>query len=329
MLGMKSATSDYACCWCKVFKDNRWDMSFNQTYYNSTPLKRNLEEIRSMAGKKKDHFSCEWEPLLNIDLDHVVLDELHLLLRIMDVLIRDLILDAQEWDRREDRTKKRGEPKKLHIEKLQSTIRSCGIIFDIWEKTNADGKTAGEYDFTSLLGSDKKKLLHDLPDKLNANAEVIHPNTCETIVKLWKSFKDLYDIITDLTPSGEQIAKYFNQAKVWINLFVSLRDKRQGYRRANVTPYMHAMVFHIPTFLTKYGTVKMFSGQGVEKNNDVARNTVLRKSTKWNAPADILLLEQRQYQLRENERTKRSYQKRNLEYWNDELKDIRREKRQK
>jgi hypothetical protein len=35
-------------------------------------------------------------PLLNIDLDHVVMDELHLLLRVMDILIKNLIMDAVE-----------------------------------------------------------------------------------------------------------------------------------------------------------------------------------------------------------------------------------------
>lgn len=31
MLGLKGATSHYACAWCKIHKDNRWDMSFDLT----------------------------------------------------------------------------------------------------------------------------------------------------------------------------------------------------------------------------------------------------------------------------------------------------------
>ena len=41
---------------------------------------------------------------------------------------------------------------------------------------------------------------------------------------------------------------------------------------------MHAMVYHVPNFLKMFKSVKLFTGQGVEKNNDVARSTVLRKS---------------------------------------------------
>ena len=32
-----------------------------------------------------------------------------------------------------------------------------------WEKLNADGRNSGIYDFTSLMGSDKKILLEMLP----------------------------------------------------------------------------------------------------------------------------------------------------------------------
>ena len=65
---------------------------------------------------------------------------------------------------------------------------------------------------------------------------------------------------------------------------------------------MHAMAYHLPKLLETYKTVKLFSGQGVEKNNDVARSIVLKKSNNWNAAADILKLESRQWDMKEKER---------------------------
>ena len=61
---------------------------------------------------------------------------------------------------------------------------------------------------------------------------------------------------------------------------------------------MHAMVYHIPKFLEAYKTVKIFSGQGVEKNNDMARSIVLRKSNKWDGAGDYATLERRQVKCR-------------------------------
>ncbi|CAB3985615.1 Hypothetical predicted protein [Paramuricea clavata] len=56
--------------------------------------------------------------------------------------------------------------KLLTWQKRMATIRLCGVSFDIWEKKTEDGKASGQYDFTSLLGADKKNLLAELPDKL-------------------------------------------------------------------------------------------------------------------------------------------------------------------
>lgn len=59
--------------------------------------------------------------------------------------IRKITVTKNEWPK-----------KNFHLNELQKTVRSCGISFEIWDKTNADGKGSGQYDFTSLLGSDKK-----------------------------------------------------------------------------------------------------------------------------------------------------------------------------
>jgi len=257
--------------------------------------------MTKMSQKKgtQDKYSCEHEPLLKIELDHVVLDELHLLLRITDVLINNLVKEAVEWDKKDSCNKRKADQKDSHIKMLQSTIRSCGVSFDIWEKTNADGKGSGQYDFTSLLGSDKKKLLSDLPEKLDT---CVHKDTSQTVIQIWKDFHELYNIITSKNPSPDAVDQYFLKAKNWINLLTALKDKHLGYKRAAVTPYMHSLVYHI-------------LGQGVEKNNDMARNVVLHKSNNQNAAADVLKLESRQWELCERERSKRTYSKKNLAYW--------------
>lgn len=85
------------------------------------------------------------------------------------------------WDKKDNCNKKRVAQKNFHLNELQKTVRSRGISFEIWDKTNADGKGSGQYDFTSLLGSDKKKLLKDLPSKLPG---VIQSETAKTVQKL-------------------------------------------------------------------------------------------------------------------------------------------------
>jgi len=80
----------------------------------------------------------------------------------MDVLINNLVKEAVERDKQNNFKKKKMTRKESHIKTIQSTIQSCGVSFDIWEKTNAHSKGSGHCDFTSPLGSGKKKLLTDL-----------------------------------------------------------------------------------------------------------------------------------------------------------------------
>ena len=166
----------------------------------------------------------------------------------------------------------------------------CGVSFDIWEKPNADAKGSGQYVFASLLGPEKKKLLKELPDKFEG---VIRPAAESEVENLWVKFSIIYFTVTCKTPSEHMITDDFCKTQEWINLFLLLGDKCVGYKMAHVTPYMHAMVYHVPKFLQAYKTVTIFTGQGEEKNN-MARSIVLRKSNKLEEAGDVLKLESRQ-----------------------------------
>ena len=55
-------------------------MSKPQNYFWEEPLRRTLDSINKHA--KKQQYSCVHQPLVNIKLENVVLDELHLMLRV-------------------------------------------------------------------------------------------------------------------------------------------------------------------------------------------------------------------------------------------------------
>lgn len=63
------------------------------------------------------------------------------------------------------------------------------------------------------------------------------------------------------------IMTYFNpyfycKAKAWVSLFTSLGGISPDYVKAKVTPYMHAMVYHLPRFLAELQSIKKFTRQG-------------------------------------------------------------------
>lgn len=89
---------------------------------------------------------------------------------------------------------------------------------------------------------------------------------------------------------------------------------------------MHCIPYHIPKFVTDHGSLKMFTGQGVGKNNDDAKKLYFQKSNKWDATRDVLQLEAGQYALCGQEREKRQYRKRKSAYWETEISETRKKR---
>ena len=118
-MGMSGATSDHACLWCKVHKLLRWDMSKDLSDHNEE-LNRTLQEIKELSSSSNT-FSCVKRPLFNIPLDHISLDELHLMRRITDRMTENLITEVMEKDCKEDFNKAQGEEKGENIRILIKT----------------------------------------------------------------------------------------------------------------------------------------------------------------------------------------------------------------
>jgi hypothetical protein len=70
--------------------------------------------------------------------------------------------------------------------------------------------------------------------------------------------------------------------------------------------------------------LKSSLARGWKKIMMLARSVVLRKSNKKNPASDVLQLEFRQWELRDSERTEKSYSKNDTHYWETEIKNKRR-----
>lgn len=52
IMGLSGATSHYSCLWCTIHKDRRYDMSKAENYYESSPQKRTLEDLKRCCHLK-------------------------------------------------------------------------------------------------------------------------------------------------------------------------------------------------------------------------------------------------------------------------------------
>ena len=85
-----------------------------------------------------------------------------------------------------------------------------------------------------------------------------------------------------------------------------------------VTPHYsctHSKLFEL------HKSVKIFTGQGVDKNNDVACAISLRQSNKWDSAGDVLRQEQCRWELKELDLEVHSYTKHKESYWDVEIRE--------
>ena len=95
---------------------------------------RTLQSLKDCCTKQSinDRAGCVNPPLINIELCYVVADELHLLLRISDKLISNLVLQMAALDHA-GRVRCQASATS-HMDQLVAVIRSCGIHFSVSQK---------------------------------------------------------------------------------------------------------------------------------------------------------------------------------------------------
>ncbi|XP_067672134.1 uncharacterized protein [Haliotis asinina] len=313
ILGLGGVSCNHACAWCLMHRGDRHNMEHPLDYFNRDDMKRNRQQMTEHAVKCQ--FGVQHTPLLKIEVEDYVLDELHLLLRITDLLERNLIDEVKTRDE-EERTSK-GKP--THMDQLVKSIKACGVSFSFWED-----KETRKLKWTSLNGQEKRKLLAKLPQTLKGK---LKPNTEERVLTLWSSLFEIHNKIT----SSESVdaGEVFELSRNWVKTFLSLDKHLSGYSESNITPYVHCMVYHVPFMIRKFGSLRSFSCQAFEKRNDVIKKIHQRKSNKWDPTVEALQICKRMEESSKSTRDKRQYIKRKPEYWNEKIQQTRRAKRAK
>ena len=197
--GLGAASQDYACIWCKCPRNQRHDIQRVWSLSNSAQGARSLEEISSFAKSKK--FNCKATPLFNfIPIDHVIIDTLHLFLRISDNLTELLIRELRRKDACEKITTFHNgfsREKFKHMAAYETFLKTLSISFE-W-RINKD---TNKLDYRHLTGPEKLKV------KQNIQFSSLFPgyNNSEKLQLLWGGFMD----ITEYLSKTKRLFKYQN-----------------------------------------------------------------------------------------------------------------------
>ncbi|XP_066925709.1 uncharacterized protein [Clytia hemisphaerica] len=181
-------------------------------------------------------------------------------------------------------------------------MKRIGVTLTFWRE-----KKSKKLEWTSLMGTDKKKMLRKLPQYFS---ELLPEKDVLPTQQLWKVFEELYDTINKPKLTEVEIDTFQQKTYEWIGRLKKMNGCGYSWSYP-VTPYIHILAKHVPDILRKYGTLRIFSGQGVEKKNDDLRKIFHSKINRKDACVNLLKVEKRMRCLEEEgfERKKRSYLK--------------------
>ena len=123
--GIGSAISKYPCIWCKGRTDEKFDIEQNWSITDVDKGARTVQEILQLCSKRgtlDSKCSCKQPPFFPfIPLHKVVIDTLHLILRISDNLQNLLILELRN---------------KMQLRKKLHSTHLIEMSTDIWQDMN-------------------------------------------------------------------------------------------------------------------------------------------------------------------------------------------------
>ena len=273
--GIESANAKFSCVWCKCSSNDRWDMGKDWSAFDVARGARTVDEIekfKQLSAQRR--FGCQRSPIFGfVPIDHVIIDSLHLFLRVSDLLINLFIEDL----RRQDGIVKATLDRSVHsnataYEKFLND--SCKIHFR-WYTC----KETKQMKWRDLSGPEKIRLFDniDLPKYFPDIPNV------SVIQDIWKEFWRLFKQLETVSNPKELQADIKN----WVRLFLRI------YQTKNVTPYVHSFAFHVPEFTEKYDTICKFTQQGLEKLNDLTTQHYLRSTNHHNEDALKQIMEKR------------------------------------
>jgi hypothetical protein len=246
---------------------------------------RSIEENVAIASSHSKKFNVSRVPIFpSIPLSRVVVDNLHMFLRVADTLIDLLIGSLRMMDKVNHTLRVRSLDGLTHLATFERGLKQVGISgYSFWI-----GKDSQKLKWRTLTGPEKlivfskiniPELFPDLEDK-------------HEIQSLWKDLLEINKLLSarpgDVTSGHVEV--FEARSKAFVNTFVDI------YPAKHVTPYMHCMMQHVGEFMTAHGSILPFTQQGLEKYNDVMTKDYFR-STSHHSEASLVQIMQKQNRL--------------------------------
>ena len=266
--GIDSASSKYACIWCKCpalerhLSDQKWSI------LDPELGARTIEENIRIASSRAKEFNVSRCPIFcTIPLVRVVVDNLHMFLRVADTLVDLLIGSLRTLDRVNQSLRVRSLDGLTHLATFESSLKRMGIVgYSFWI-----GKDSQRLKWRSLTGPEKLIVF----SKINIPELFPDLEHRDVIQSLWRDLVEVNRLLSARPEevTTEHVVLFERKSKAFVDKFVQL------YPSKHVTPYMHCMMQHVTEFMVTHGSILPFTQQGLEKYNDLMTKDYFRSTS--------------------------------------------------
>lgn len=283
--GLNAANSNYPCPWCFWKNEQMTNIDLNKNWQTN---QRNVRNSTKLANKKsidekKGHIK---EPLFKfIDFNQCIVDVLHLFLRVTDKLFKLLLNRLEQLDTTFSGYKT-GKIEDMRITKIfLDFLKSCDITAPFYVKVQDN---VSKYKLRKLNKNERLRLFKKLFTN-NCLIEIF--SKCRKEIKednelltLNFVFSEFYKIYKELKIDYEDKfikQRLINQLKDWLKNFIIISPE--------ITPYIHILTFHVPDMIEKFGCLRNYSMQGLEKFNHISKINYFKQTDHRNAFHKILI----------------------------------------
>jgi hypothetical protein len=273
MFGLKAASSSHPCIWCTCEIKKCLDTS------TEWPICRT--HIESEIFYPKEELGYKFKPLINfVEFDCIVIDTLHLFLRVTDKLFKILVNELNTADSNEDKDLDKRPMLKIYLDFLEKKVNLTRPYYQ--KRDEVTGKTA--VILRNLNGNERLKVFKILFENGKDFSDIFQSSSIDftTLSSVFIKFMNTFETLKNFNADDftmQKVESLKNDLLEWLEWFQLLNTDGE------ITPYIHAFTMHTPELLILHKNINLFNVQGLEKLNDITtkiyhKNTNKQKTDK-------------------------------------------------
>ena len=300
--GLQCANASYGCIYCEVDLSKPWENGDEKLKF---PINRTLSRadaiVKNDLNKKKiskhDKKGYLYKPLLHIEFKMIVIDTLHLFLRISDKLLITLIQIINEND--DDSSCKNFEKRK-NLKKFMDILENEVKITKPYYFSDLELE---KIKLRSFNGTEREKIFNYFSNTFSLEQLFPSINRMKkfnlVFIGFWALFCKIKNYKNPLSKENFlQISMDANMSEIDVSnlsklnefdlgkLDIELRAWLYSYMPfshtldSTLSPYLHIFVYHSKELLELHGNINLYNTQGLEKLNSTQTSTYFRSTNK-------------------------------------------------